>query len=132
MCRPRWAWPPGARTAAAIIATAALALLAAACTNSPSPSGSGGASKAGKSASSPSALAYSHCMRSHGVPNFPRPPSGGGVPKGSAQQFGVSSSQLRAAQTACQQLYPNNGGLLTKNSLGQCEETGDCPQALVQ
>jgi hypothetical protein len=43
-------------------------------------------------------------MRSHGVPNFPDPPNGGAVPKGSAQQFGVSSSQLQARQTACQQL----------------------------
>ena len=126
MRRPRRAWPPAARTAAAIIATAGLAVLAAAC-SSPSSTGSGGASNAGGSASSPSAVAYSHCMRSHGVPNFPDPPSGGGVPKGSAQQFGVSSSQLRAAQTACQQLYPNDGG-----SIQQCETTGDCPQALVQ
>jgi hypothetical protein len=131
MRRPCRAWPPAARTAAAIIATAGLAVLAAAC-SSPSSTGPGGASNAGGSASSPSAVAYSHCMRSRGVPNFPDPPSGGEVPKGSAQQFGVSSSQLRAAQTACQHLYPNNGGLLTKDSLGQCEETGDCPQALVQ
>ena len=132
MRRPRRAWPPAARTAAAIIATAGLAVLATACGGSPSSTGSGGASNAGGSAGSPSAVAYSHCMRSRGVPNFPDPPSGGGVPKGSAQQFGVSSSQLRVAQTACQHLYPNNGGLLTKDSLGQCEETGDCPQALVQ
>jgi hypothetical protein len=124
---PRRAWPPAARTAAAIIATAGLAVLATACGGSPSSTGSGGASNAGGSASSPSAVAYSGCMRSHGVPNFPDPPSGGGVPKGSAQQFGVSSSQLQAGQTACQQLYPNNGG-----SIQQCETTGDCPQALVQ
>jgi hypothetical protein len=74
-------------------------------------------------------------MRSHGVPDFPDPPSGGEVPKASTQQLGVSSSQLQAAQTACRDLYPSNGGsagLLTKDSLGQCEETGDCPQALVQ
>jgi hypothetical protein len=127
MRRPRRAWPPAARTAAAIIATAVLAVLATACGGSPSSAGSGGASNAGGSASSPSAVAYSRCMRSHGVPNFPDPPSGGGVPKGSAQQFGVSSSQLQAGQTACQQLYPNNGG-----SIQQCETTGDCPQALVQ
>ncbi len=52
----------------------------------------------------------------------------GEVPKASTQQLGVSSSQLQAAQTACRDLYPNNGGsagLLTKDSLGQCEETGD-------
>jgi hypothetical protein len=133
--RPRRARPPAARTAAAIIATAALALLAAACSGSPSSPGSGGSSTAGGSANSSSAVAYSQCIRSHGVPNFPDSLSNGQVPKGSAQQWGVSSSQLQAAQTACQDLYPNNGGsggVLTKDSLGQCEETGDCPQALVQ
>jgi len=130
----RRAWPPAARTAAAIIATAVLALLAAACRGSPS-TGSGGSSNAGGSANSSSAVTYSQCIRSHGVPNFPDPLSHGQVPKGSAQQWGVSSSQLQAAQTACQDLYPSNGGsgrVLTKDSLGQCEETGDCPQALVQ
>jgi hypothetical protein len=49
-------------------------------------------------------------MRSHGVPNFPDPPSGGGIPKGSAQEFGVSSTQYKAAQTACQSLIPAPGG----------------------
>jgi hypothetical protein len=126
--------PPAARAAAEVIAVAALALLAA-CGGSPSSAGSGGSSNAGGSASSPSAVAYSQCMRSHGVPDFPDPPSSGEVPKGSAQEFGVSSSQYQAAETACQNLYPTNGGsgeVLTKDSLGRCEETGDCPQALVQ
>jgi hypothetical protein len=133
--RPRRAWRLAVRTAAVIIATAGLALLASACGGGPSSTGSRGSPNAGGSASSPSAVAYSACIRSHGVPDFPDPTSGGGIPKGGAQQFGVSSSQLQAAQTACQHLYPNNGGsggVLTKDSLGQCEETGDCPQALVQ
>ena len=127
--------PPRARPrAAAIIAAAAVAVLAG-CSGSPSSAGSGGSTSAEGSASSPSAVAYSHCMRSNGVPNFPDPPSSGGVPKTSSQQLGVSSSQLQAAQTACRDLYPTSGGsggALTKDSLGQCEETGDCPQALVQ
>jgi hypothetical protein len=132
--RHRRAWPPAARAAAAIPATAALALLAA-CSGSPSSAGSAGSPNAGGSESSPSAVAYSQCMRSHGVPDFPDPSSSGGIPKASSQQLGVSSSQLQAAQTACQDQYPNgggSGGALTKDSLGQCEETGDCPQALVQ
>jgi len=66
-------------------------------------------------------------MRSHGVPSFPDPPSSGAVPKGSAQEFGVSDSQLRAAQTACQHLYPTTSG-----SIQECETTGDCPQAVVE
>ena len=120
--------PPTSRIAAAIIATGALVVLAAACS---SPSSAGGSPAAAGSATSSSAVAYSHCMRSNGVPNFPDPPSSGLVPKADVQELGVSGSQLQAAQRACQHLYPTNGGALGA-SLRQCEETGDCPQAMVQ
>jgi hypothetical protein len=124
--------PAAARTSAAIIATAALALLAAACSSgSPSSAGTGGSPTAGQSASSPSAVAYSACMRSNGVPSFPDPGSNGQVPKGDAQRFGVSSSQLQAAESACQRLYPTNGGSF-QQLIQECETTGDCPQAVVQ
>jgi hypothetical protein len=101
--------PRTARTAAAIIVTAGLALVAG-C-GGPSATGSGGSSNAGGSASSHSAVAFSGCMRSHGVPNFPDPSGGGGVPKGTAQQLGVSNSQLQVALTACQHLLPNTGNV---------------------
>jgi hypothetical protein len=114
-----------ARTAAAIIATAALALLAAACGGSPPATGSGGSPHAGGSSSSAAAVAYSACMRSHGVPNYPDPRSDGNAPKGNAQAFGVSASQLQAAQRACQDLYP-------ASSLGQCQGTGACSPAARQ
>ena len=114
--RPRRAGPATARTAAAIIATAALALLAAACSSgSPSSAGSGGSPNAGETANSRStnsqALAFGHCMRSQGVPNYPDPNSSRstGCPKSAAQQLGVSSSQFQAAQRACQHLLPNGG-----------------------
>jgi hypothetical protein len=45
-------------------------------------------------------------MRSHGVPSFPDPTSGGDIPKVSVQQLGVSSSQFQAAEEACQALLP--------------------------
>jgi hypothetical protein len=114
------------RTAAVIIAATALALLAA-CSGSSQSSGAGGTPNAGQAASSPSAVAYSDCMRSHGVPNYPDPGSDGALPKGNAQQFGVSSSQLQMAESDCQHLYPANDG-----AIQQCETTGDCPQAVVQ
>ena len=129
--RRRRAAPPTARTAAAVIATAALALLAAACGGSGSSAGSGGSPHAGGSSSSPSGVAYSACVRSHGVPNFPDPDSSGQVPKADPQQLGVSNSHLQAAQRACQHLYPTTGGAFQQQTQ-QCEETGDCPQALVQ
>jgi hypothetical protein len=49
-------------------------------------------------------------MRSQGVPDFPDPPSGGGIPKGSAQQFGVSDSVYQAAENSCQHLLPVSYG----------------------
>ncbi len=66
-------------------------------------------------------------MRSHGVPNYPDPTSSWGIPKGSAQEFGVSSIQYHAAQTACARLVPASDA-----SIQECEMTGDCPQAVVQ
>ena len=75
--RPRWARPATWRTTAAMIATAALAVLAAGCGGSPSSAGSAGSPAAGGSADPTSAVAYSHCVRGHGVPNYPDPDSNG-------------------------------------------------------
>jgi hypothetical protein len=133
--------PPRARTAiariaAAIMATTALALLTAACSSSPSSTGASGSSStggsgltnAGDSSSSPSAVSYSNCMRSHGVPNYPDP-SGGSLPKGDAQAFGVSSTVFSAARSACQHLLPTAGSFQEQAS--QCMLAGDCPPAVV-
>jgi hypothetical protein len=109
--RPQRARPPTTRTAAAVIATAGLALLAAACA-SPSSTGSGGSPGAEAAATvQPTnyqkALAYSGCMRSHGVSNFPNPDSSGNLPA-SAKQIAASTPRSSAAQTACQHLLPNS------------------------
>jgi len=119
--RPRRATPSSARTAAAIVAVAGLVPLAAACGGSPgshvarlgttttqSSSPSGGSSSS--ASTSEQALAYTSCMRSHGVPAFPEPSSGGEIPKVSLQQLGVSNSQLQAAQPACKSLWPTVSG----------------------
>ena len=118
--------------ARAIIAAAAVALLTTSCSSSPSSTGSSGSPHPGGSATSPSAVAYSACVRSHGVPNFPDPGGNGHVPKADPQLLGVSSSQLQVAQRTCQHLYPTNGGTLSASSLRQCYESGVCPQAMVQ
>jgi hypothetical protein len=127
--RPRRARPPTARITAAIIAAAGLALLAAACSGSPPSTGAGGSANAGDSSSSPSAVSYSNCMRSHGVPNYPDP-SNGQLPKGGAQAFGVGSSVFSTAQSACHSLLPNAGSFQEQAS--QCTLEGDCPPAVVQ
>ena len=126
---PRRAWPRPGRTAAVIIATAAVALLAA-CSGSPSLAGSGGSPAAGGSAGSASAVAYSACMRSHGVPNYPDPDSSGQLPKADAQFLGVSTSHYQVAQQACQHLLPTGGSLQQQEH--QCMQNSDCPPALVQ
>ena len=112
--RPRWGSPPTARYAAAIIAAAAIALPAAAFgTSRSSPIASGRpnarVSMLAQVANVQKALAYSHCMRSHGVPSFPDPDSAGAFPKVSPQQLGVSSSEFQVAQNHCRYLLPNSG-----------------------
>jgi hypothetical protein len=121
-----------ANPAAAILATAALALLAAACSGSPAATGTGGSSNVGGSATPPSAVGFSHCMRSRGVPNYPDPGSNGTLPKTSPQHLGVSGPQFQAAQRACQHLLPNTGASLSAQSLRQCYLADVCPRALVQ
>jgi hypothetical protein len=69
-------------------------------------------------------------MRANGVPEYPDPASGGQLPKGSAQAFGVSESRYQAAQRACQQLLPTGGSF--SEQANQCILAGDCPPALVQ
>jgi hypothetical protein len=62
------------------------------------------------------------------VPNYPDP-SGGQLPKGGAQAFGVSSTVFSAAESACQHLLPNAGSFQEQAS--QCTVVGDCPPAVV-
>jgi hypothetical protein len=102
--------PAAARGASAIIAAAALVLLAA-CGGSPSSTDPGRSPSSAGSGGSPSAggslLAFSHCMRSRGVPDFPDPQPGATNAKfPSAQRLGVSSSVYQAADDACQHLLP--------------------------
>lgn len=96
MARLRRALPPAARTGAAIIAAAGLVLGAVAC-GGPSSTGSDGSANA-------QLAAFSRCMRSNGVPNFPDPSGSGKFPD--AQQLGVSSSRYQAADDACRHLLP--------------------------
>jgi len=69
-------------------------------------------------------------MRSQGVPNYPDPDSSGQLPKGDAQQFGVSNTQYQAARQACRHLLPTGGSLQQRED--QCMQNSDCPPALVQ
>ena len=98
--------------ATAALLAAALVLLVAGCSGGPSPAGPGALDAKG-SANSQKGLAYSRCMRAHGVPKYPDASSHNelrnGLPKVDPQQLGVSSSLFQAAQQACAHLLPNGG-----------------------
>ena len=126
----RRAGQAAARAVPVVAATAAAAMVAAACAAGGSLPGSGTANAAGP-ASSPSAVAYAQCMRSHGLPSYPDPDSNGVLPKTSAQQLGVSSSQYQTAENSCQHLLASTGESFQQQAQ-QCSLTGDCPAALVQ
>ncbi len=105
------------RTTVASVVTVGLVLPAAACSGSPGSHVAQLGTTATQSSTNAQAasarhnggLAFSRCMRSHGVPQFPDPDSSGAIPKVSVQQLGVSSSQFQAAQSACASLLqPSN------------------------
>jgi hypothetical protein len=113
---------PRLRKAASIVVGAlATGILLAACGDGPSTSGVA-AVRTTTTISRPSAgagpqakglLAYSACMRSHGVPGFPDPTGSGGIPKQAVESAfqNVSSSQADAASEDCEPLLPPGGSL---------------------
>ena len=113
-----------------VVAAAVLAMLAAGCGGgSASSTGSGGSRSAGGSSSSRSAVAFSACMRSRGVPNFPDPDADGRPLEVDAEQLGVSDSLYQTAEHACSHLLPTRGSL--QQLTHQCLLYGACPQSLV-
>jgi hypothetical protein len=113
---------PLRRTAATIAALLGLAVLAAGCGGSNGPGVPGGGSgksthHAAGSASSGGVmaqfLAYSQCMRSHGIHDFPDPSSAGGVGielhGGPGSDLNRNNPTFKAAEQACRTLEP--GGM---------------------
>jgi hypothetical protein len=100
-----------------MIATAFLALPAAACGSSGAHVAQlGSTASRSSSPSDPQAgsprqkvLAFSRCMRSHGVPNFPDPDSKGVLPKRLVAQLAAGNPGFPAAHRACEHLLPNGG-----------------------
>jgi hypothetical protein len=54
-------------------------------------------------------LAFSKCMRSHGVPSFPDPSGGGGIHLPDNSNINPFSPSFKAAQAQCQELLPGGG-----------------------
>lgn len=121
--RPRWRGLP--RWAGVMAVAASVALVTSGC-------GGGGASAG--SGASPSAIsrlakqiAYSQCIRSHGVPKFPDPDSNGEL-NVSRNALGVSYGVLQAAQNACSGLLPGGGqsGQSSAQNVAQALKFAQC------
>jgi len=97
-----------ARVATAV-GVAAVALLAAGCGSSGSPSSAGAVSATTAAPGARNtALALARCLRSHGLPKWPDPTSGGVFDKSKLRQTGYSGSQVRAVEDgACRHLLPS-------------------------
>jgi hypothetical protein len=66
----------------------------------------GNGSASASSSKATSARAFSSCMRSHGVPNFPDPGNGGGIEINASSGINPDSPQFRAAERACRKYAP--------------------------
>lgn len=94
-----------------LVAVVSLALLAAGCGGGGHTLGIASVASTTTSASTSQSgvVAYSRCMRAHGVSNFPDPDSSGGIPKSELIRLGVGKVRMRAAGTACEHLLPATG-----------------------
>jgi hypothetical protein len=95
----------GPRRAGALAVAAAVAVLATACSTQTSTSYAAG--PAG-SAAYRQVIAFVQCMRSHGAPNLPDPPPGGGITLPAPQNGtgGQSGDFPAQAVAACKHLLP--------------------------
>ena len=117
------------------VAVAVVAAAVAACSSSSSSSPSATPSHAaGRAHSAGGPLAFSACMRSHGVPSFPDPTSNGGisiqVQPGSA--IDPNSLAFQSAQRACQSLLPagkTSGGSVSPTMRAQILRYAACIRA---
>jgi len=96
-----------------IVAVAVVALLAAGCGGGGGSPGVASVTSSTNTSTTPATqnglLAFSRCMRSNGLPNFPDPQHyAGGNPKLTVHQLG-NSPHVQAAMNACGYLLPNRG-----------------------
>ena len=89
--------------AIASVATTTTSNSAPSSTNAAGGAASSGSTRPGAGAAD-APLAYSRCMRSHGVPNFPDPNPGGGFTFQAGAGINPSSPVFKAAQAKCQKL----------------------------
>jgi len=135
--RPRWLREP----TVPLVTVVALVVIAAACSSAPkspgvagqgAPSSTNAASRNGPQSSGALAemIAYSRCMRSHGISDFPDPtpnPSGPGGSfswsgNGRSDDLDPNNPRYQAANKNCQPLLPDGGQLPTPSAKLLVEE----------
>ena len=105
--------PRGALILAFGVAVVALSLFAAGCGGSASPrvANVGSSTTTATAPAQGGLVAFAHCMRGHGVPNFPDPRIvGGRRAKAAAYGSVAPTPRAEAANRACRQFLPNGGG----------------------
>lgn len=111
-----------------VVTSVTIMIVVTACTSNLA--GKGHAPSSIGSTNSQSTFAFSACMRSHGIHNFPDPDPAGRPFNVDPQQLGVSTSIYQSAEQACDHLLPTGGSLQQQTQ--QCLVLGDCPGSLVQ
>ncbi len=81
-----------------LVTVTAVSLIAAGC---------GGSAPTNFARAQAGLFAYSHCMRTHGVPDFPDPVPGEGIPKNKIVL--LNNAQSQTASRDCQHLMPPTG-----------------------
>jgi hypothetical protein len=142
------------RVAPVAAALLGIGFVAAACSSGPSSPGVAGsgstltttASATANGVSPPSsgasraatALAFSHCMRSHGVANFPDPSRGGqiqiqsggpGSSHGASNGLDPNNPTFQAAQRACQHLMPAPSAAQQHQAFSNALKQSQCMRA---
>ena len=112
------------RCAALVALIAGLATLAAGCGGSKSPSDTGTQSaQRGPQNGAEAAYAYSRCMRSHGVPNFPDPKVSSSAGHTSiaiaVNPSETGSPKFGSAQKACNGILPTPGDARAQEQAGK-------------
>jgi hypothetical protein len=95
-----------------VVAVAASLLLAAGCSGGGSPrvASVGSTTTAATTTTRNGAVAFSRCMRSHGMPNFPDPRRVGGRSlKLTVHRLAASNPRFQAAERTCRRFLPNGG-----------------------
>jgi hypothetical protein len=76
-------------------------------------------------------LAFSQCMRAHGVTNFPDPSAGGGIHLPASSNINPFSPSFRTARAHCAKLLPGGGPPqgVSEQQKEQLVRTSECMRA---